>query len=220
VIRPASVRRARTAIRVIALVLALACAAAAVIRAGWAGEGGERIAGMLEIGPALHERGTNLPPWAACMFPHRANPGAVRRARPCPAESGTHAVQDPGRIAGCCWKIESMETGRLRGMLAFPLRLRTDSAAGSGDGRRRAHGIDIPDSMRMHEAHFETMWWFSPPDSVTIASGNGFTGTVLSFRARGDTMPGMARGFSDVIEMTADTTTDRVLRVQAVRIPC
>lgn len=218
-IRSASVRRARTALRVLALILALAGATVVVLRAGWAGEPGEQIAGMLEIGPALHKRGTNLPPWAACMFPHRANPDAIRRARPCPAQSGTRAVQDPGRIAGC-WKIEGVGTAPLRGLLTFPLRLRTDSATRESGGGWRADGISIPDSMRMVQSIVETTWRFSPPDSVTITSGNGFTGTVLSLRAWGDTMPGMARSFSDVIEMTADTTTDRVLRVRAVRIPC
>lgn len=175
-----------------------------------------------------HKAGTNLPRWAACWFPHLADPGAVQRAQPCPAESVATTVFTQGDVQGC-WLLTG-EDGKPpydSPIFSAPLRLDVEVSpklrawnqerAGSYAVRPLAH---IPDSMSVDTAGLATYWEFAPPDSLAIIRTMGLAGIQMSFRVRGDSLVGMGQGFRDVIEMSIDTTPDPVTSIRGRRVAC
>jgi hypothetical protein len=183
---------------------------------------------VVEIAEVPHVAGTNLPRWAACWFPHRADPGAVRRAQPCPPEAAATTIYTPRDLEGC-WLLTG-ENGKPPYESAFfsaPIRL----AIGNSARLRAWAGRDqeiypvqplahIPDSVALDTALMTSYWSFAAPDSVSIIRTTGFTGLNMSFRVRGDSLVGMGRGFTDVIEMSMDTTPDPVTLIRGRRVPC
>lgn len=179
-------------------------------------------------GDRPHVAGTNLPRWAACWFPHRANPAAVRRAQPCPAEAAATTVYTARDIQGC-WLVTGADGAPPYDSPFFsgPLRL-TD--ARSAELRRQVGEerevydvqplASIPDSMAFDTAMMVTYWRFAAPDSLEIIRSAGFMGLHLSFRVRGDSLVGMGRGFQDEIKMSTDTTTDPVPSFWGRRVAC
>lgn len=175
-----------------------------------------------------HVAGTNLPRWAACWFPHRANPAAVRRAQPCPAAAAATTVYTPRDVQGC-WLLTGGE-GRppyeLR-IFSGPLRLEVEVSPRLRDWKWADAGkyhvqplAHIPDSMVVDTAGFATYWEFAPPDSVSIIHTTGLAGMHLSFRVRGDSLVGMGAGFGDVIQMSMDTMPDPVTFIRGQRVAC
>jgi hypothetical protein len=163
--------------------------------------------------------GTNLPRWAACWFPHWANPGAIRRAQPCPAEAAATTAYTARELEGC-WLLTG-EDGRppYRGpFFSAPVRLKLEASA-----KLRARGWTnpgmyhveplavIPDVMAHDTILSTTYWKFAAPDSLSVH---------LEFRVRGDSLVGMAQGFWDVVEMSTDTVPDRVTPVRGRRVGC
>jgi hypothetical protein len=183
---------------------------------------------FIAIAGVPHVAGTNLPRWAACWFPHRANAGAVRRAQPCPAESVATTVYTPRDVQGC-WLLMGEDgkppydspslSGPLRLDVEISPRLRAwnGEQAGSYDVRLPAH---VPDSLSIDTVGFVTYWEFAPPDSLSIIRTMGLAGIQMSFRVRGDSLIGMGRGFWDVIEMSMDTTPDPVTSIRGRRVAC
>lgn len=180
---------------------------------------------VLEIAP---ERvGTNLPPWAACWFPHRANPAAVARAQPCPPESRATRAYTARELAGC-WRItrEDHRTPVDTPFFAGPVRLLTRVS----DDQRKL-GFDDPGSygvVPLSPIPSDTlpwplsavMWSFSPPDSLSIKRASRYAGSVYTFRVRGDSMVGIAQHWTDVVQRTFDTIPDPVERLHGRRVPC
>lgn len=183
------------------------------------------VPAAVHAGPE-HRVGTQLPPWAACRFPQNANPRAVARAQPCPAEPETRGVYDAESLLGC-WMITG-ENGREsldprfygRPVRLLPHLLESEVRTGASRGGRAVEPVGPPPAAGSMEAAMRTAWYFAPPDSVRILHAVGHVGAALTFRARGDTLVGMMQGFSDFAGSTRDTATDRVDRIMAVRVPC
>jgi hypothetical protein len=175
---------------------------------------------------AAHRVGTQLPPWAACLFPQNANPQAIVRAQPCPAEAEAQGVYDADSLLGC-WRVAG-ENGRESLNPRFPgrpVRLLPhlsphEVRTGTSRGGRAVEAVGPRPAEGTIDAARRTTWYFTLPDSVRIIHAAGHVGAALTFRARGDTLVGMMQGFSDLASSTRDTTTDRVDRIRAVRVPC
>jgi len=182
----------------------------------------------LEIAGVPHMAGSNLPRWAACWFPHLANPGAARRAQPCPPNAAAITIYTPRDVEGC-WLLTG-EEGKPPYKQAFfsaPIRLAMENAARLPAWARRDRTVypvqplaHIPDSMAIDTALVTSYWSFAAPDSVSIVRSTGFTGLDMSFRVRGDSLVGMGRGFTDVIKMSMDTAPDPVTLIRGRRVPC
>lgn len=174
-----------------------------------------------------HIVGTNLPPWAACYFPHRANPYARRRAGACPPEVRATRVYEPDDLVGC-WKIlrANSDTIGLAGF-AGPVRLMRGPSAKlrergwSGNGLRGVQYMAaIPPARAMDTAMTVAFWNFAPPDSLTVGTSTGFAGANMSFRVRGDSLVGMLQFGGDFIQTSVDTTSDPAERLAGYRVPC
>ena len=174
-----------------------------------------------------HIVGTNLPPWAACYFPHLANPYARRRAGLCPPGVQARRVYEPDDLVGC-WKIlrANSDTIGLAGF-AGPVRLMRGASAKlrergwSGNGLRGVQYMaPIPDAGAMDTAMTVAFWDFAPPDSLTIGTSTGFGGANMTFRVRGDSLVGMLQFGGDVIREGVDTTSDPVERLAGHRVSC
>lgn len=177
-------------------------------------------------GGPVHRQGTQLPPWAACLFPQNANPRSIARAQPCPAEAESRAVYDVESLLGC-WRVTG-DDGRTSLYPRFPgrhVRLLPhlsphEVRAGTSRGGREVVAVGPRPAAGTVEAALRTTWYFAPPDSVRIIHAVGHVGEALTFRARGDTLIGMMQRFTDLLSTTPDTTTDQVDRIRAARVPC
>lgn len=173
-----------------------------------------------------HLSGTNLSPWEACMFPHRANPAAVRRAQPCPPGAAATTVYTEKDLEGCWLITRDDGSPPVRSSyFTAPVRMRAQSSErlrerGVYDGYVVEPLAHIPDSLAMDTSLMTTFWRFSGPDSVSIIRTSGFFGAHLSFRIRVDSLVGILQDFTDVVEMSVDTTTDSVPHLRAQRVRC
>lgn len=171
-----------------------------------------------------HRAEQNLPPWAACWFPHEAWSGALRRAQPCPPETRATRTYTRGELAGC-WVIRSADGRAFDGPEPYdgPVRLRLGV---TGAMRQERFGSDeeaVVPAGRRHIRDQHGMlysWRFAPPDSVQMYAAAFLYGTRLDFRVRGDSMVGMVRGYGDMVVQSFDTTSIAVDRVTAHRIRC
>ena len=184
---------------------------------------GERIDTLV----LAHVVGTNLPPWAACYFPHQANPYARRRAYPCSPDAQATRVYRVSELAGC-WRIRESDGGDVD-LVGFtgPLRLmRVPSAKmqkwrWADDGLRGIeYTASIPKARATDTAFTIAYWLFDPPDLLEIGVTTGLTGAGMAFRVRGDSLVGMLRFGGDVIMDSVDTTSDPVERLAGNRVPC
>ena len=180
----------------------------------------------VEFVEVTHRKGTNLPAWAACWFPHRANPAAVVRAQPCPSDAQATTAYTAQDLNGCWLLTDADGNPPTRSpFFSAPIRLTTESSP-----RLRERGLEdtyavqtlahIPDRQARDTILLTTYWEFSAPDSVDIIRSTGYSGVHLSFRVRGDSLIGMGQGFWDVIEMSADTAADPVERIRGRRVRC
>lgn len=182
----------------------------------------------VEFMEVSHVVGTNLPRWAACWFPHRANPAAVRRPQPCPAEAAATTVYTAHDVQGC-WLLTGDEgkppydlrifSGLVRLEVEPSAKLRAGGSADAGKYEVQPV-VPIPDSMANDTIGFVTYWEFVPPDSVSIIQSMDLAGTHMSFRVRGDSLIGMEAGFGDLIQTSIDTTPDPVTAVRGRRVAC
>jgi hypothetical protein len=214
-------RCARITLRLAATVLLLASISGTAARARRTAERERQVVRMVDITKPLHVRGTNLPGWAACLFPTRANEGAIARARPCRAGARATRTYTRESVIGC-WRIEG---GERTARFAYTTRLRAAAPAGRRHGG--AEGWGAMERMSRSAGHDPLdafapppMWRFSPPDSVEMVTSAGLGAVVDVFRIRGDTLAGMRQFVHDVVDVTTDTAAVRVPRLTGVRVPC
>ena len=126
-----------------------------------------------------------------------------------------------------CWRITDAAGGSLdHGFFAGPVRLLDHPGAKLRDlePQSTSFGVvplgPVPASAVYDTALVTGSWDFAAPDTVRLGLSMMLIGQTLTFRARGDSMVGMRQGWGDVVASTADTATDVVQRVRAVRVAC
>jgi hypothetical protein len=176
-----------------------------------------------EIADSPHIIGTNLPRWAACLFPQNANPGAVRRAQPCPAEPHFTRAYKLSEVAGC-WTIDKDDApdGGSDWITRAAIELTRHPFPGSYSKGELAVRLAPSTSSREDRdgRYLGLRWHFSPPDSISIYRTDGLVVFEASFRVRGDKLVGMERHFTDVVRHSTDTLPDNIPRLSGIRVPC
>ncbi|HSU15230.1 hypothetical protein [Longimicrobium sp.] len=172
----------------------------------------------------LHRAGTNLPRWAACWFPQRANRYAVMDAQPCPPETRATRAYTVDDVVGCWTITGEIPTAFDSAFFAAPVRLlrgRTPRLRAMGFGTPGDHGVEplAPDADSL-EPGLRTAWDVAPPDLLWISRTDGYGGLTYTFRVRGDSLIGMAQFFGDVIFYSIGTGLDAAPRIHGHRVPC